>query len=137
MSAVVDESVSEQPLTLSGLYIDLFEPELPLKKKVVVEPNSQALLIDMSKVSDFKTPRVLAASFRESDEFIAKHEYSFVAKSPSETDGVARVLLPSRPKSVIVDGEQVFDKTDWDQASKTYLLKFENSPQGRKVSFSW
>ncbi len=137
VSAVVDESVSEQPLTLSGLYIDLFEPELPLKKKVVVEPNSQALLIDMSKVSDFKTPRVLAASFRESDEFIAKHEYSFVAKSPSETDGVARVLLPSRPKSVIVDGEQVFDKTDWDQASKTYLLKFENSPQGRKVSFSW
>ncbi len=137
VSAVVDESVSEQPLTLSGLYIDLFEPELPLKKKVVVEPNSQSLLIDMSKVSDFKTPRVLAASFRESDEFIAKHEYSFVAKSPSETDGVARVLLPSRPKSVIVDGEQVFDKTDWDQASKTYLLKFENSPQGRKVSFSW
>lgn len=137
VTAVVDESVSEQPLILSGLYIDLFEPELPLKKKVVVEPNSQALLIDMSKVSDLKTPRVLAASFRESDESIAKHEYSFVAKSPSETDGVARVLLPSRPKSVIVDGEQVFDKTDWDQASKTYLLKFENSPQGRKVSFSW
>ncbi len=137
LAAVVDEGVSDKPLELSGRFIDLFDPELPVLSSVTVNPGAQALLVDLDKVKDSKRPQVLAASFRESDENRGSHSYSFTAKSPVETDGVSRVLLPSMPKSVTVDGVQSFNPQDWDKNTRTYLLKFENSPEGRKVTFDW
>ncbi len=88
-------------------------------------------------VNNRKRPQVLAASFRESDENHDSHSYSFTAKSPVETNGISRVLLPAMPKSVTVDGVQSLDPKDWDKDSHTYLLRFENSPEGRKVKFNW
>lgn len=137
LAAVVDEGVSDKPLVLSGRFIDLFNPELPVLSSVTVNPGAQALLVDLDKVKDSKRPQVLAASFRESDENRGSHSYSFTAKSPVETDGVSRVLLPSMPKSVTVDGVQSFNPQDWDKNTRTYLLKFENSPEGRQVTFDW
>ena len=137
IAAVMDESVDEKPLVLSGTFIDLFDPTLPIVKEKVVTPGSQTLLVDIAKVKDRKRPQVLAASFRESDEKVGKGSYSFVAKSPAETDGIARVLLPKRPKSVTVDGKEVYDAMKWDDASSTYLVSFENTPDGRVVNMKY
>ncbi len=137
LAAVVDESVSNEPLTLNGKYIDMFDHTLPIKDVVTVTPNTQVMLLDVAKVKDGKKPQVLAASFRESDEKRAKGEYTFVAKSPIDTDGVARVLLPSAPKSVLIDGKESLVSNAWDAASRTYLINFENNPDGRKVTFRW
>jgi len=137
LAAVVDESVSDEPLTLKGKYIDMFDHTLPMKDEVTVTPNTQVMLLDVAKVKDGKKPQVLAASFRESDEKRAKGEYTFVAKSPIDTDGVARVLLPSAPKSVLIDGKESLVSNAWDAASRTYLINFENNPDGRKVTFRW
>ncbi len=137
IAAVMDESVDEKPLLLNGTFIDLFDPTLPVVKEKVVEPGCQTLLVDIAKVKDRKRPQVVAASFRESDEKVEKGGYSFVAKSPAETDGIARVLLPKRPKSVTVDGKEVYDPLKWDAASSTYLVSFENTPDGRVVNMKY
>lgn len=68
LAAVVDESVSDEPLTLKGKYIDMFDHTLPMKDEVTVTPNTQVMLLDVAKVKDGKKAQVLAASFRESDE---------------------------------------------------------------------
>lgn len=137
LAAVVDESVSDVPLSLKGKYIDMFDPSLPVMNEVSVNPGSQVLLLDLGNVKEPKTPQVLAASFRESDEVRGKKEYTFVAKSPIDTDGIARVLLPSAPKSVTIDGVESNSPSAWDPSTRTYLIKFENQPDGRKVSFRW
>ena len=137
LAAVVDESVSDVPLSLKGKYIDMFDPSLPVMNEVSVNPGSQVLLLDLGNVKEPKTPQVLVASFRESDEVRGKKEYTFVAKSPIYTDGIARVLLPSAPKSVTIDGVESKSPSAWDPSTRTYLIKFENQPDGRKVSFRW
>ncbi len=137
IAAVMDESVDDKPLTLNGCYIDLFDPTLPIKSEVTLQPGTQALLIDMDKVSHKKRPQVLAASFRESDEDISGKTYSFTAKSPIDTDGIGRVLLPARPKSVKIDGAESYDANRWDPTSKTYLVSFENIPEGHRVAISY
>lgn len=134
LAAVVDESVSDEPLTLNGLYIDLFDPSLPVRQSVTVKPGSQAMLLDLTKVADAKRPQVVAASFREYDEKSDSHSYSFTAKSPVDTDGIARLLLPSQPSGVMIDGVESYDPTAWDATSRTYLVRFDNSPEGRKVN---
>ena len=137
VAAVVDEGVSETPLQLKGRYVDLFDPALPVVDSYAVNPGSQALLLDLGKVADSRRPQVVAASFRESDESVGRNSYEFTAKSPVDTDGVARVLLPSAPASVLVDGVETYEPGRWDRSSRTYLLGMDNNPDGRRVRISW
>ncbi|MDR1860701.1 MAG: hypothetical protein LBR06_07270, partial [Bacteroidales bacterium] len=58
--------------------------------------------------------------------------YSFTAKSPENTTNVSRILLPRKPLKVTVNGSN--SDFSWDDASKTCLLKFENSPDGVEVT---
>jgi len=137
LAAVMDESVNNNPLVLKGKFIDMFDPSLPVKTEITVTPGTQAMLLDVTKVGNRKTPRVLAASFRESDEIPGDKEYSFIAKSPIATDGIARVSLPTAPYSVTIDGVESVCPDAWDSLTKTYLINFENHPDGRKISFRW
>jgi hypothetical protein len=134
--AVVDEGVSAEPLTLKGLFIDLFDPELPVLQEKTIRPGEQAFLYDVSvrKLKDGK-PSVLCGASRIYDETQAKGRYSFVAKSPAETGNVTRVYLPEKPKAVTVNGAT--GDYVWDEASRTCLVKFENDPAGVSVKIEY
>ena len=135
MASVLDEGmVSDQPLVLKGSYIDLFDPTLPVLKQKEVQPGQQAFLFDISAVKDKKNPQVLAAASRQYDEARTRNSYSFVAKSPAETNNVMRVLLPGEPKQVKVS---VASQNQWDADTHTLLLQFENLPEGVKVEIDW
>ncbi|HUH33840.1 MAG TPA: hypothetical protein VLZ28_07790 [Daejeonella sp.] len=139
--AVMDESVSEEPFTIRGLFIDLFDPQLPVITEKTVDPGKQSYLLDIKRVEDKTKPQVLAAASRTESETRTRKSYSFVTKSPLNTTGVMRVLLPAEPKSVeITDAEvKIMDEAtwSWDEQSKTCLLGFENSPEGVNVMIKW
>jgi hypothetical protein len=136
LASVVDESdISKDPLILKGNYIDLFEPNLPVLNQKVVNPDEQAFLFNIDAVKNKKKPQVLASASRQYDEQTGKRSYSFIAKSPSETNNVMRILLPKQPKNVKVSA-QTFT-SEWDKATHTLLLQFENNPEGVQVNIEW
>ena len=136
LAAVVDENaVSSAPLQLNGSYIDLFDPKLPCLKYKTVPPGEQAFLFDIDAVSQKNRPQVLAAASRQSDEIIGKKSYSFIAKSPAETDNVMRILLPKKPKEIEVSCSSF--TSEWDEDTHTLLLQFENHPEGVQVKIEW
>lgn len=135
--AVLDESVNDDHYTIRGTLIDLFDPKLPVYRERSIAPGEQAYFFNVDLLENKKKPQVLAAASRVYDEQIGKSTYAYLAKSPIETTNISRVLLPKRPKTVLVNGMEVFDLQHWDEASKTYLLGFENNPEGVKVSFAW
>ena len=137
LAAVLEESVSNEPFTVEGCLIDLFDPKLPIYTSKQINPGEQALLLNVERVTGKKKPQVLAAASREEQEEHGKGWYSYVAKSPVETSNVSRVLLPRCPESVTVDGGEVFDAKCWHAASHTYLIEFENNPDGVSVKFCW
>ena len=135
MASVLDEgTISNQPLVLKGSYIDLFDPTLPTLKQKEVQLGQQAFLFDINTVKDKKKPQVLAAASRQYDEAIGQRSYSFIAKSPINTNNVMRILLPKKPKEVKVSTTH---QSEWDKATNTLLLKFENHPDGIKVNIEW
>jgi len=138
IAAVLDESVSDKPLTLSGLYIDLFNKDLPVLTKKVINPGEQAYLYDIKKLKEKGKAQVLCGASRVYDENQNSNGYSFTAKSPINTTNVSRVYLPKKPKNLTIDGkeEQNIDN-QWDEKSKTYLLGFENNPDGVNIIFKW
>jgi hypothetical protein len=136
LASVVDESdISKDPLILKGNYIDLFEPNLPVLNQKVVNPDEQAFLFNIDAVKNKKKPQVLASASRQYDEQTGKRSYSFIAKSPAETNNVMRILLPKQPKNVKVSA-QTFT-SEWDKATHTLLLQFENNPEGVQVNIEW
>ena len=136
LASVVDESdISKDPLILKGNYIDLFEPNLPVLEQKVVNPDEQAFLFNIDAVKNKKKPQVLASASRQYDEQTGKRSYSFIAKSPAETNNVMRILLPKQPKDVKVSA-QTFT-SEWDKATHTLLLQFENNPEGVQVNIEW
>lgn len=136
IAAVMDESVSDEPLTITGTLVDLFDPKLPVYTSVQILPGHQGYFIDIDRV-DRGRPQVLAGSSRAEEEHRSRSAYSFTAKSPIDTDGISRVLLPEMPSSVTVNGKEVFDSSGWDAGSGTYLLTYSNSRDGVKIAFQW
>ena len=59
-----------------------------------VNPGEQAFLFNIGRVENPGTPQVLATAARVYEENRTSDDYSFVAKSPSNTTNVMRVLLP-------------------------------------------
>ena len=126
ISAVMDESIDDNPYVFEGLYIDLFDNTLPVLMKKVVNPGEQSYLYDLNKVEDKTQAKVLCGASRVYSENRKARTYSFIAKSPANTTNVSRVLLPAKPKKVSV-GKSKKEEIDkyWDEISKTYLLTFE------------
>ena len=141
MASVMDESVSSEPLQLSGIFIDLFDPELPVLHQKTVQPGEQAYLYDVSKIKDKKTPCVLCGASRIYDEVSKPGFYSFIAKSPLNTTNVSRIILPQKPKNVVIKNAagNVINGSEnsWDESSHTCAVKFENDPEGVTVEFNW
>ena len=134
--AVMNESITEEPYRIEGTLIDLFDPELPVCTSKEIRPGEQGYFINLDRVKKGK-PQVLASGSRESDEVIASHSYTYLAKGPQRTTAVSRVWLPSRPTAVKVNGKDVLDEAAWHAPSQTYLLKYENDPDGVRVEFAW
>lgn len=139
--SVMDEGVSDEPYTITGKLIDLFDPTLPVLSQKEVQPGEQAYLYNIGKVTNPEIPQVLASASRVYEEKISKKSYIFTAKSPANTNNVMRVLLPSAPKKTTVTaaGGQVLTdfQSVWDETSKTCFLAFENNPDGVKVMLEW
>lgn len=135
--AVLDESVSNQPYQVKGNLIDLFDPRLPIVTSKNIQANEQCLFVNIDRVANKQKPQVLASASRIYDEKSTGHQYSFTAKSPINTTNISRILLPGKPKSLIVDKKEVFAEANWDTKTKTYLLEFENSPEGVYVDIKW
>jgi hypothetical protein len=141
IAAVMDESVSNEPLTLKGIFIDLFDPTLPVLEEKTIYPGEQAYLYNVQQEKNKKKPTVLCGASRIYDEVSKSGFYSFVAKGPLETNNVSRVLLPQKPKGVTVKntGGEVISAAEhlWDETSGTCLVKFENDPDGITVDIKW
>lgn len=138
IAAVLDESVSEEPLCLKGLYIDLFDKELPVLTEKVIRPGEQGYLYNLKQVERGVKAKALCGASRVYDEKIGAHTYSFVAKSPLNTTNVSRILLPKMPVKVQVNGQAVEDiQKLWDARSRTLRLGFENQPDGVRVTIEW
>ena len=137
IAAVLDENAVNEPLTIKGPVIDLFDPGLPILTEKKVYPGEQCFLYSLARVNRSKPFAVLASAARVYDEKIEKGNYVFLVKSPSGTMNAMRILLPAKPSSVVLTtagGATLQNETNqWDEATHTLLLRFANSSSGVHV----
>ncbi len=132
IGAVLRESVSEEPLVLKGRFIDLLEPELPVKNEVQVAPDRQCWLIDLDRVTA-TAPAALAASGRVENWNANERGVEFQLETPTKIANAVRLLLEAKPSVVRIDGENS-DAWQWDDASRTLLIRHQGNPKGTQIA---
>lgn len=136
IGATLEEHPDARPLIINGPVIDLFDPQLPVLMKKEVLPGKQAFLYDLTTVKKGQ-PEILAAAGRAYDIRFQNGKYQLLLKSPSGTMNVMRIYLPKKPYKIqlSLNGKAIEVKeSEWDSASGTLLLKFENNSEGVQVS---
>ena len=132
----LDESVPDtQPSVLRGRLVDLFDAELPVLSEVALSPGRRALLLDLDRFPAEKA-RVVAAACRVRDEAVLGRTLSFRASGIAQTNAVVRLLIPSEPKAVLVNGLPL-TADRYDYAAGTLRLRFANSPESVPVEVRW
>lgn len=131
--AALDETSESGSYTLEGCFIDLFDASLPVYERREIFPGERLLLYDVGKAGE--APKILASAGRSYNEEIRANSFSFLSKGPAETKNICRILLPSEPVKIGIDGAKA--PFEWHDASHTCLIRFPNSPEGVKVSITW
>ena len=139
--SLMDEGVNDKPYTIKGKLIDLYDPALTVLSEKQIKPGEQGYFYNVDRVANKQKPQVLATAARVYDERVSKSKYAFTAISPLNTVNAMRVLLPARPKKMVVTdakGKALADvKQSWDATTSTAFLSFDNNPDGVKVALSW
>lgn len=134
--SVLDETITDSEVMVTGMFVDMFCDSLPVITTKKIAPGTQAMLINLDRTNRTQ-PAVLATAARIYDEQVDDHSYSFIAKGPSGIRGVMRIILPEKPLSVNVDGEESLNYSQWDAQSSTYRIFFNCNPIGTKISIQW
>ncbi|WP_066195956.1 hypothetical protein [Gracilibacillus timonensis] len=139
ISAVLDESVSEQVLQLDGLFVDLLDDQLTVHKTINVSPGKQSFVYDLQHQQDSQRFEVIAASSRIEEAEVEQGQFTFLAKGPLHVPGVNRIKCPEEPKKVSIatqPGKYQEADTEWEPDSHTLLLTYDNHPDGVTIQIT-
>ncbi|TFE27526.1 hypothetical protein [Cohnella luojiensis] len=133
---VLDETESVQDAVLQGLFLDLFEADLPVRRTVKLKPGEDSLLYDLTwEEKGADVPAILVSSSRIRDERLEESRFSFVSESPSDMKVSTRIRVAREPLSVAAgDATAEFH---YDTESETVLIQYPGVPDGINVTLAW
>lgn len=135
ITACLRESVSETPLELKGLFVDIYDANLPVLDGVTVQPGQQTWLLDMSRLDPGKVWPVASAgrfeSWTQTDRGV-----EFVLSAPQGVRIGSRVRLPKRPASITC-GDRELSGYTWHEQSRTVFFESPADVSRQQIRILW
>jgi hypothetical protein len=129
----MDETPETPPVTLPGLFVNLYDAHLKVVRDPVIAPDTRWLLADLSRYADQAC--VVGAAGRISGEMASEHSLAFNVAGMAQTTCAVRVKMPVQPARATRDGKD--QACAWDESSHTALLEFPNKPNGVDIVIEW
>ena len=123
LAACLEESISEEPLVLTGNYVDLFDAKLPVLREVTIPAGVRRWLLDLDRV---KGPEAmpLVCGGRISDWNADANGVTCAIAAAQGVTVISRWRLPNKPAHVTVGGVEPSEIV-WDEASKTLYFAYK------------
>jgi hypothetical protein len=114
IAAGLDESAPDEPKVLRGCFINLFDPELAVRRQLTLAPGSRFFLLDLDQVSGGGPP-VLASACkalplgvtRPNDTSAPAGTFRCLVEGVARTEAVVLLRVSRRPQWVTLAGEQL------------------------------
>lgn len=128
VAAVMDESINDEPLVITGLFCDMFSPDFEVITEKTLFPNDKTMLFDLTKAKDYE---IIGTSVRINSLVAFENKVQIFAGGAKMRTANIRIKLPFIPKSATVDNEKV--KLYFDEKSSTALISFPNITGEREI----
>ena len=128
IAAVMDESINDEPLVITGLYCDMFSPDFDVITEKVLLPNDKAMLFNLYEAKDFE---IIGTSVRIDGIETGKNKVILNVSGAKMRKANIRIKLPFAASQASVDGEKA--QLTYDEGSRTALISFPNVTGERKI----
>lgn len=139
ISAVMDESVTDEKKVWEGLFADLGENDYPVITHKEIGPDETALLFDFDTIRE-ETFRVIGTSARVLDAQTDDGGFQLKLKTADKIRAYTRVRLPQKAAAALAvdeQGQHVPMEVNWDDASRTLLLCYDSHSEEVTVTGRW
>ena len=139
ISAVMDESVTDEKKVWEGLFADLGENDYPVITHKEIGPDETALLFDFDTIRE-ETFRVIGTSARVLDAQTEDGGFQLKLKTADKIRAYTRVRLPQKAAAALAvdeQGQHVPMEVNWDDASRTLLLCYDSHSEEVTVTGRW
>lgn len=139
ISAVMDESVTDEKKVWEGLFADLGENDYPVITHKEIGPDETALLFDFNTIRE-DAFRVIGTSARVLDAQTDDGGFQLKLKTADKIRAYTRVRLPQKAAAALAvdeQGQHVPMEVNWDDASRTLLLCYDSHSEEVTVTGRW
>lgn len=139
ISAVMDESVTDEKKVWEGLFADLGENDYPVITHKEIGPDETALLFDFDTIRE-DAFRVIGTSARVLDAQTDDGGFQLKLKTADKIRAYTRVRLPQKASAALAvdeQGQHVPMEVNWDDASRTLLLCYDSHSEEVTVTGRW
>lgn len=128
--SVMNESISEEPAVLTGLFADMLDPEYPVITHKSIAPDESAVLFDFQMIEG-ENIRIVGTSARISELKTAGEEIELKAKAADGIQVSIRLRLPGEVRRLQAESESgpVDIRWKWDERSSTVLIRYFSENQ--------
>jgi len=135
IAACLEESISDSPLELKGLFVDIYDAKLSVLKKVTLQPGQRAWLLDLNRLEKGRAQPIASAARFETWKDL-ENGVEFEQTAPEGIRIVSRVCLPKRPTRILI-GDQALTEYTWDKGSRTLFYESPASISRQVVKIFW
>ena len=130
IAAVMDESVDDEPLKLTGRFVNMFSPSFEVCTEKEVKPGENVMLCDL-RYFDGTVPQVIGSSVRINSLTAENGGVTLNVRGAGDFTACIRILLPFCPKKATIDGNAC--SLTFDSLSSTALLTFNSFVGDRTI----
>jgi hypothetical protein len=136
IAAGLEESLPGEPLVLSGRFINLLDPELPVTNRVSVTPGSRYFLLDLDQRGGSQ-PVVLASACKSLVTSNGSGKFSLTVEGVEDTPGAVLLYWPGEPPHSIRLEGQPLEPARTSPSDHLIWLKFSNRSSPRELALSF
>lgn len=139
ISAVMTESISDEPKVFEGLYADLMTNDYQIIRKKEAAPDDVVLLFDFEKIRD-ESFRIIGTSARVLEVTEAEEGLTLRLKTADRIRAYTRVRLPRPVQKVSAAdeaGAEIAVESIWDEETNTLLVSYDSTANEVTVRAEW
>lgn len=139
ISAVMTESISDEPKVFEGLYADLMTNDYQIIRKKEAAPDDVVLLFDFEKIRD-ESFCIIGTSARVLEVTEAEEGLMLRLKTADRIRAYTRVRLPRPVQKVSAAdaaGAEIAVESIWDEETNTLLVSYDSTANEVTVRAEW
>jgi hypothetical protein len=131
VAAGMDESDAPSQ-TLTGNFIDLFDPKLGFLNRLEISPSSRHLLVDLNRFNR----TVIASAGQVAQIQSDGHAWKGTIEGLADVPAVLLLKAPTKPRSASIDCAPIADE-EYDQAHHLLWLRFPSKAKPQSVEVAY